>query len=226
MEVGCALPNTQFFTSEIEQLNHARSTNARIGRYEPATTTLHRVERTVEAGGEWPPFGVSADSAGVPAATGAAVTHACVAAFDSLRRGERITDAQDLPTCTDLHGLAVSLYRPGRIAGCWVAFGRNLVELVPRATRGAFEDGRLASDEDKAGDAILLVSVLVQGEWIGRRSVEAVARRLRLGRDTVVGGFGRVPRAGARRCRPAGSCRCRALRTTTSPRHRRRPDAR
>ncbi len=59
-KLGGALPNTQYFTSSMEQYRHARSTNAGIGDIEPHQLFRHDVVKYVEPGRSWPAYGVDA----------------------------------------------------------------------------------------------------------------------------------------------------------------------
>ncbi|HEX6375766.1 MAG TPA: hypothetical protein VFZ91_08590 [Allosphingosinicella sp.] len=185
-KVGGALPNTQFFTSEIEQLRHACSTNARLGRHEPHEIFLHSVAKSIEPGEEWPPFGSSAAVSSVPAAFAERLAARCRLVVERSGAGEPLGADEALAASeVGLRGLGVTLYGDGRLVGCWLAFGGNPDELAIRATGLALADPRHADKRRPGAKPALLLSLLMEGEWIGRQSKEHVAKRLRLGRDTL-----------------------------------------
>jgi hypothetical protein len=62
-KLGGALPNTQVFISEIEQYRHARKTNAQVHEKEPHALFRHTVEKYLEPGETWLPYGCAEDDA-------------------------------------------------------------------------------------------------------------------------------------------------------------------
>ena len=56
-KIGGALPNTQLYTSEIEQYTHARWRNAKISTIEPHDLFRHEITKCVEPGDYWLPYG-------------------------------------------------------------------------------------------------------------------------------------------------------------------------
>ena len=185
-KVGGALPNTQFFTSEIEQLRHALWTNARLGRHEPHELFTHSVTKSVEPGETWPPFGSSAPVSEVPAGFAEQMTARCRLVVERLDAGEPVGRDEGLAASTvPLKGIGVTLYDQGRLVGCWTAFAGNPDDLATRATGLALADPRHAHNRRPGARPDLVLSLLMEGEWIGVRSKEQAARRLRLGRDTL-----------------------------------------
>ena len=62
-KMGGALPNSQIYTSEIEQYTHARWRNAKIRPSEPYDLFRHEIAKFVEPGEYWLPYGSYHDPA-------------------------------------------------------------------------------------------------------------------------------------------------------------------
>lgn len=182
-----ALPNTQFFVSEIEQLRHARFTNARLFSHEPFTMYRHAVTKSVEPGCAWHGFGVSAeqdpdDWSGVGDRLVARARQAILAAFEGR---EPRNHAEPLGHPGRIDGLAVTLYDHGMI-GCWTSFRRDVDAMIREAAVGAWKDPRWRRRAALSPLGIgIVVSVLQRAELLGDVSIEAAAFKVRLGRDSL-----------------------------------------
>jgi orotate phosphoribosyltransferase len=184
-----ALPNTQFFTSEIEQLRHARFTNTKLFPIEPYRLFSHTVSKSVETGNDWPPFGTSepperhtdAD------AVGAALTARARAVLNAVAEGREPGSDGAVNTVVSGHvdGVTVALYHRGLI-GCWVCWQGDLDTMVRNATTDAWNDKRWERPPDlRTGSIDIVVSTLRRAEVLGPVSIERAAFVLRLGKDTL-----------------------------------------
>lgn len=187
-KVGGALPNTQVFTSEVEQFRHARFVNAQLGRLEPYELYRHEVFKNVEPGAYWPPYG----TASVPWPDDDAIGKAAVQRARSVLRaaiegtsldGDGLDDAL-IPA--PVEGVAVTLYRHGSVVGCSVSQRRSLDESVQCAVRSAVADERYRDScpAESLSDVDLCISILHDAEWIGVAPIKKVARKLRPGLDS------------------------------------------
>ena len=187
-KVGGALPNTQVFISEMEQYRQARQANAGIVAGEPHDLFRHEVEKHVEAGASWLPYGV---------AEGTSTGWWCDAGL-----GERITarargllaraksepgDAAAASPITlpcRIEGVAVRLYRAG-LVGYGIALAGDadgdLEALLADAAAQAAADPRAADRHDVA----VVVSILHHAEPLGRAKIAHVAWKLRRGLDAL-----------------------------------------
>jgi orotate phosphoribosyltransferase len=155
VRAGGALPNSQVFTSEVQQYRHARERNARLSPTEPHLLYRQTVTKDVEAGESWPGYGVP-DPPSSAWATDPAVGRALLARATSLVRrrtdhtrgrggpggtgGPGPSELPELPgpareALTDAgHAVAVTLYRQGTI-GFGIAWAD--VDSGSRSTGGA-----------------------------------------------------------------------------------------
>lgn len=188
VKVGGALPNTQVFTSEAEQLALARR-NARLADLEPYDLFRHSVTKFVEGAERWLPYGVP-DPPGRKWAEnpdiGLALTERAREILVSAAAGD---DRAGAPLPDDLlpHGfsaIAVSLYRQG-VIGCALSERTGLDDAVVGATRAAMADRRFGGLGDQALDVCPVVSVLTDPEVLRGYEPAAAARKLRLGLDSI-----------------------------------------
>jgi orotate phosphoribosyltransferase/AMMECR1 domain-containing protein len=184
---GGALPNTQFFVSELQQLHHARFTNAHLFPFEPFTIFRHAVNKSVESGCTWPWFGVSVAEIAEPDSIGELLVARAREILRSAEAGTR-SSAKKLPT--DLFSktpdaIAVSLYHRGLI-GCWISSGRDLDAMLSEAAIGALHDERHRPEPGvRLTERAVVVSVLHIAEVLGSMSCERAAFKLRLGKDSL-----------------------------------------
>jgi AMMECR1 domain-containing protein len=189
-----ALPNTQAFTSEIEQYHHALVTNGRMSRYEPHRLYRHKVAKYVQPGEYWLPFGSTEDPTDERAAwaanekVGELLVGYARESLLAFANGQAISKA-DLPVNlipASMSAVAVTLFKNGPI-GCSLSWGASLDMCVAQATVQAWQDSRF--DKVKAGvraeEVAVCVSVLHDREWLGAASVERVAFLLRHGLDAL-----------------------------------------
>jgi AMMECR1 domain-containing protein len=186
-KVGGALPNTQFFVSEIEQYRHAARTNARLGTTEPHTILRHTVCKSIEEGVEWPPFGKSQDAEALSPELASGILDRAHEILEGLQSGTHVPASavlNDLPFRLD--AVAVTLYA-GAVVGCWISYGDSLDKLLVRAIHGAWTDSRYMPVRATArtSDISILVSFLYNEQCLGALNKEEVARLLRLGRDSL-----------------------------------------
>jgi orotate phosphoribosyltransferase/AMMECR1 domain-containing protein len=188
-KLGGALPNTQFFTSTYEQYRHARWTNAKVSEFEPHHVFRHELTKCVEAGYDWPPYGTNAgDTDGWldAAELQVVVVDRLREVLEALKLGEEAPESvalQERLSGRPVVGVGVSLYDHG-IAGCVVSFAKNLDDALVRATRGALSDRRFGTrDVATYTPMAIVISLLHSTERLGHATEDAVARKLRRGKD-------------------------------------------
>jgi AMMECR1 domain-containing protein len=189
VKVGGALPNTQVFTSEREQLGLALH-NGQIGPFEPYELYRHTLSKYVEPGEEWLPYGTADPPEHlwtVRRDIGEALTRRARQAAVAAIRGEPvppgILDPKLIPA--RVAAIGVTLHNGG-VVGCSVSNRKSLDEAVVAAATGAARDGRFKTPTPDVADKIRpAVSALFDPEWIGNTSKEKAARKLRLGRDSI-----------------------------------------
>jgi orotate phosphoribosyltransferase/AMMECR1 domain-containing protein len=190
-KMGGALPNSQIYTSEIEQYTHARWRNAKIRPAEPHDLFRHEIAKFVEPGEYWLPYGSYHDP-GTDwtnrAAIGKALTERARAALKAAATktalgGEPLADGL-IPA--PVYAIAVTLYHHG-VVGCFLSWSDSLDGCVVRAATRAFSDARFV--EKKKGQSIdqlaISVSVLHDREWLGEVALGEAAIKLRMGADTM-----------------------------------------
>ncbi len=188
VKVGGALPNTQVFTSEREQLDLALR-NAQVGEFEPHELYRHTVVKHVEPGEEWLPYGAPDSPAHAwtrDPAIGRALTDRAREAALAAARGQRVPSTPMPAVPVRVKSVGVTLYRRG-VVGCAVSSRSSLDEAVVAAARAAVRDTRFTRITADALDEIHpAVSVLYDEEWVGWTSAQKAARKLRLGRDSLI----------------------------------------
>jgi orotate phosphoribosyltransferase/AMMECR1 domain-containing protein len=187
-KIASALPNTQFFVSEIEHLHHARFTNARLLPHEPFAMYRSTVSKSVESGCSWPAFGTSvSDGHSNHSRIGEQLVARAREVFAAVLegrdpRGNALTQAV-FPEKVD--GIAVTLYSRGMI-GCWTSFQSDPEAMVREATFGAWNDKRWRRKDDISLFEIdIVVSVFQLAEVLGFVTKEYAAFNVRLGRDSL-----------------------------------------
>ncbi|GAA1953032.1 hypothetical protein [Microbacterium deminutum] len=190
-KMGGALPNTQLFTSSVEQYRHARVRNAKIGTYEPHTLYRHDVIKRPEPGQTWPAYGEDeriTDAWAYAPGLGEALTRRVREVITAHEQGSELAGTplpQDLvdPSVTSV---AVSLYSRGLI-GCSVSGRGTLDDLILGATRYALADRRFATRRTASGSVeTVAVTLLHDREYHGAVSVEHVAWKMRAGKDALM----------------------------------------
>lgn len=190
-KMGGALPNSQLYTSEIEQYTHARQINAKILPAEPHDLFRHEITKCVEPGEYWLPYGTYHDPATDwtnREAIGKALierarTALKAAAAKSTSGGKKLPDAL-IPA--PVYAIAVTLYHNG-VAGCFLTWSGSLDACIVRAATQALSDARFVeklkgTDVD---DLTIAVSVLHDREWLGETTLDKAAIKLRMGADTM-----------------------------------------
>ena len=183
---GAALPNTQFFTSEIEQFRHARFTNAKLTQVEPFILLRHQVTKSVETGCSWPAFGVSSSPPEPGDGFGAAVLCWVRELLHGSNECHEVWPCPLPPESQTVLGVAVSFYQLGMV-GCGASFDGDMGQMVRGATKQASADERYAAK--KAGlipdDLDIVVSVFYDCESLGEVNADLAARTVRLGKDSL-----------------------------------------
>ncbi len=197
---GSVLPNVESWPTEVAQYLRA-ARRARLGPAEPHTMERFEVVRIAEPDSRWRPEGASAAPASAAPASAAltrltederagnALLQRARAVLRALAAGRPVPQLD--PGCalppTDVTGVGVTLYRNG-IEGCVVTWGTALDDCLVRAVRGAWLDPRYAPhrQQGQAENLAILVSVLAQPRYLGRRTPAQVAPRIRLGRDSLL----------------------------------------
>jgi orotate phosphoribosyltransferase/AMMECR1 domain-containing protein len=190
-KMGGALPNSQIYTSEIEQYTHARWRNAKIRPSEPHDLFRHEITKFVEPGEYWLPYGAYHDPAmdwTNNAAIGKALTERARAALKAAATKTAL-DGEPLPDeliPAPVYAIAVTLYHHG-VVGCFLSWSDSLDGCVVRAATRAFSDARFV--EKKKGQSVdelaISVSVLHDREWLGEIALGDAAIKLRMGADTM-----------------------------------------
>ncbi|MEW6283323.1 MAG: AMMECR1 domain-containing protein, partial [Candidatus Eremiobacterota bacterium] len=186
--MGGALPNTEVFTNEFEQYQHARFRNAGLGAEEPHELLTHTLTKCLEPGDTWPPFGNPRDEEPPwPDEVGERIAARAQEILKALEDGRDPPDPP-LPDLAPqpLFGVAVSLYRNG-LAGCGVAYEGSLEDCLRQAARTAlFEDHRYA--DRRRGVSVqsfaVHVSLLIHRSYLGQGGAN-LASRLRRGMDSL-----------------------------------------
>jgi orotate phosphoribosyltransferase len=183
-----ALPNTQFFVSEMEQFRHARFTNARLFSHEPFKLFRNRVSKSIESGCSWPAFGVPqpVDDDEIDQ-FGKSIISRTLEVLAQARAGQEIAGecvSVELPAGR-IDGMAVTLYHRGMI-GCWTSWQRELDAMIVEATVRAWNDNRWKRDNDlDSADIDVVVSIFRRAEELGAVGIDQAAFKLRLGRDSL-----------------------------------------
>jgi AMMECR1 domain-containing protein len=186
-KMGGALPNTQVFISEIEQLRHASRVNARLDSTEPFDLFRHDIVKCVEPGADWLPYGQQDGPATTwwrNAALGAHLAGNARSALAALRRGENpsTSDIAGLPC--PIGGVAVRIYRNG-LRGYGLSLGSGFAESLAAAAMEAARDPRLATEEPSLESCTVVLSILHHPERLGAAHRATVAEKLRRGLDAL-----------------------------------------
>jgi orotate phosphoribosyltransferase/AMMECR1 domain-containing protein len=186
-KLAAALPNTQFFVSEMQQFRHARFTNARLFRHEPYRLFRHAVSKSIETDCAWLSFGVPAeDENGGLDGLGDMLIARARAVILAMQQKRPPGVARLNIASRRIHGLAVTIYDHGMI-GCWTSFQGSTEAMLFAAATGAWNDRRWRR---RAGispaNIAIVVSIFQRAEVIGEVGIETAAFRLRLGKDSLV----------------------------------------
>ena len=200
VRAGGALPNSQVFTSEVQQYRHAQQRNAGLSPTEPHLLYRQMVSKNVEEGQRWPAYG-AADPPSLGWATDSAVGAALLSRVRSrllrltTRDGARTAVGEELPPgmpAADVCAVAVTLYRSGS-RGFGIAWASDdpavgvgsrtapsIAELVDRAT-----DAARRTADPTPGDLAVMVHVLHEPERLGRCGSRHAAVKVRKGLDAI-----------------------------------------
>ncbi|WP_027344453.1 AMMECR1 domain-containing protein [Hamadaea tsunoensis] len=189
VKLGGALPNTQVFTSDREQLDLALR-NARLAEHEPYDLYRHDVRKYPEPGGDWLPYGVP-DGPGHAwtrsPAVGEALTARAVEVVRALLAGHPVPTSGvrvDGLVPVPVSGVGITLYRQG-VVGCAVSHRAELDEAVVAAATAALGDRRFTDRRPDPADLSVCVSVLFDPERLRSATPAYAARKMRLGRDSI-----------------------------------------
>jgi AMMECR1 domain-containing protein len=192
-KLGGALPNTQVFISEIEQYRHARKTNAQVAGTEPHALYRHTIEKVIEPGERWLPYGCEEDASTWwwrEERVGRLLTRRARAIIDALHgdsmRGSSPRDSLDgalVPV--PVEGVAVTLYANG-LTGYGFSYEADLDRALISAAAAAWRDPRFAARRSGGPERMALaVWVLHSGEALGNTGRLLVERKVRRGLDAV-----------------------------------------
>jgi orotate phosphoribosyltransferase/AMMECR1 domain-containing protein len=187
--MGFALPNTPHYDDEIQQYRYARTISTNFWRLEPHGLYQQRVERSIEPGCTWPPYGAPRpDNEWFDSAIMAE------AVADRIRRilkdvaGEPSTGKALAPLQCDepIYGVAVSIYVDS-LEGCAISWASDFATALQRATVAALHDNRYGSRaRSYSSDQLsVVVSLLLRRRCLGQMIAERLALFYRLGRDTL-----------------------------------------
>jgi len=190
-KMGGALPNTQLYTSEIEQYTHARWRNAKISPAEPHDLFRHEITKCLEPDEYWLPYGTYHDPARDwtnKAAIGKALTERARAALKAAATKTALggTPLPDGLIPAPVFAIAVTLYHRG-VVGCFLTWSGSLDACVVRAAARALSDARFVEKNKGTSieDLAIAVSVLHDREWLGETTLGNAAIKLRMGADSM-----------------------------------------
>lgn len=188
-KMGGALPNTQVFISEIEQLRHATRVNARLSPTEPFDLFRHDVVKCIEPGADWLPYGQQDGPAtawwrdtGLGARLTATARSALAVAV--LRQGEEPPTPHTAELPCPIGGVAVRIYRSG-LRGYGLSLGEGFAETLAAAAAMAVRDPRLVTEEPSLEGCTVVLSILHHSEQLGSVHPATVAEKLRRGLDAL-----------------------------------------
>ncbi len=190
-KIGGALPNTQYFADELEQYALARSVNAGIATHEPHTLYRHRIEKWVEPGEYWLPFGsprnpetdwTRSDEIGQRLTARARQFLHHLLGFDPH-------PSQPLPPdliAAPVFGVGFLIFHRG-LQGCGLGYGRSLDQSLRQAVVNALADYRRAVHGGgiDGRTAAFCVSIVHDREWIGEHPYARASAKMRLGIDAI-----------------------------------------
>ncbi len=183
--IGAALPNAPHYDDEVEQYLYARRVTARFGPNEPHRLYRQRVERIVQPGAGWPPYGAPQREPDWTRDAGWGERLAArIGSLGGLATGAGAAAALPQPP-EPLHGAAVSIFAGG-LSGCAVRWGADLDLALREASAAAFADRRWG-ERRRPGDPAppVVVSLLLRHRSLGQVGPERLELFHRLGRDTL-----------------------------------------
>jgi AMMECR1 domain-containing protein/orotate phosphoribosyltransferase len=189
VKIGGALPNTQVFISEREQLDLALR-NASLSAFEPYEIYRHTVRKHLEQNVDWLPYGAPDGSEYAwtgDRMVGQALTTRAREVALAVARGDPLPPISLDPGLipTSVAAVGVTLYHRG-VIGCSISSRGNLDQALVAAAQAAVEDDRFGRiTPDILDELCPAVSILYDPEWIGSTSARVAARKLRLGRDSL-----------------------------------------
>jgi hypothetical protein len=192
-KLGGALPNTQVFVSEIEQLGQARFRNAKLAPTEPFELLRHEVTKHLEPGESWLPYGrpdglelAWTEDPRVAAAVTRRVRQllAALAEAEAVSENERLAD-DVVPYA--LEGAAVAVYRHGLLGSGICEARRPLDDLLREAAATAFAtlDGAAREALRNRGGGLSVVTTLLHDREDHGGSAALAAWKTRRGLDSV-----------------------------------------
>jgi orotate phosphoribosyltransferase/AMMECR1 domain-containing protein len=188
-KIGGALPNTQFFTSELEQFNHAIQ-SAGFSKFEPFILRKYSISKSVESGQQWLPFGVSVNDQG----NQSKFKKELINLFRYIMQSITATNDLHLHLTAEqtgffpekIKGVAVAFYKQGMLS-CWTSFNDNLYEAIYNAASKAWNDTGFGDRKTRLGDCEIQIalSFFTKEQRLGRKLTDEVANSVRLGVDSV-----------------------------------------
>jgi len=185
---GFALPNSPHYDDELEQYHYARNVSASFSRLEPHELYRQSVERVVEPGATWPPYGAPLE--GIewfdrPEFAERLAAH--VQQAFAQASGEPIQSIGALPLPEPIHGVGVSIYRDG-LAGCAISWAGDLHIALRDAALAAYSDERHGARLRGCSidQLTIVVSLLLRKRSLGPMTSRHLELFYRLGRDTLL----------------------------------------
>ncbi|HEY3835180.1 MAG TPA: AMMECR1 domain-containing protein [Bryobacteraceae bacterium] len=183
---GGALPNTQYFISDIEQYRHARSRNAGVSEYEAHDLYRHTVEKHVEPGERWLPYGQPEGRESnwwKDRQLGEMILARARTLLEGATGGPELNG--NLIPCR-IEGLGVRVYFQGELAGYGLSLGADLDACLRAAVAEAAGEPRFKRTVNSAlSSCEIVVSVLHHPEELHETSLADVAKKLRRGLDAI-----------------------------------------
>ncbi len=180
---GGALPNTQVFTSEVEQYAHAWQRNAGIGPTEAHRLYRQAVDKTAEPSVRWPAYGAPAP-AELSWASDPHVGSTLTGWARRLLRGSPSSDQpEDDLIASPIHGVSVGLYRRGTIATS-IAWGPGPANVRIREAVADLRQ-RVSPSVLAAADLVIMVGVLSEPERLAGDDPGLAVKKIRKGLDAV-----------------------------------------
>ena len=184
-QIGAALPDTPERESEAQQYHEClRKAGLRLDS--PQQLYRFTITKVTEQGCTWHPYGAGVtddpDLGSLPEYLRARLANPGEHGVPGARRPHQ----EEIPPLPwQVHGIGVSIYRDGRLAGIHVSMGDALADCLQRAITRAW---RAACDDEMGGrqNRQFVVSVLYQPHQLGTMTAREAARWLRASEHTVL----------------------------------------
>ncbi|MBN1203584.1 MAG: hypothetical protein JXB05_01500 [Myxococcaceae bacterium] len=184
--MGGALPRMPGIANEWQQLQLARTRNARLLPFEPFTLYRHKVQKAVEPGYTWQSSGVPAEPPPRWFGTSGRIAARALELVRALAEGrEPSSAALGVPLDDSVDSLFLSVYRQGRFVGL---AGRHITRLEEDLVALARDVLAAAGSEAGRGEGPFAVtaSLLVHSTELGELSPEQAIKHTRHGEQALM----------------------------------------